>query len=118
MLQVNPVSGDKLEIVYESCYETKDTSIFTWSSIPGIGHYRCLCSLIRQLPLNSKVNYVVRTIRRTLLHIVPFCEGPNKKFEGFAKEKKKPKGFAKEKKYAKFAMQNASQLVAHHSSQI
>ncbi len=25
----------------------------------------------------------------TLLHIVPFCEGPNKKFEGFAKEKQK-----------------------------
>jgi hypothetical protein len=55
----------------------------------------------------------------SLLHIVPFCEGPNKKSEGFAKEKKKkPKGFAKEKKSAKFAMQNASQLVAHHSSQI
>jgi hypothetical protein len=25
----------------------------------------------------------------TLLHIVPFCEGPNKKSEGFAKEKQK-----------------------------
>jgi hypothetical protein len=25
----------------------------------------------------------------SLLHIVPFCEGPNKKFEGFAKEKQK-----------------------------
>jgi hypothetical protein len=25
----------------------------------------------------------------TLLHIVPFCEGPNQKSEGFAKEKKK-----------------------------
>jgi hypothetical protein len=24
-----------------------------------------------------------------LLHIVPFCEGPNKKSEGFAKEKQK-----------------------------
>jgi hypothetical protein len=24
-----------------------------------------------------------------LLHIMPFCEGPNQKFEGFAKEKKK-----------------------------
>jgi hypothetical protein len=44
----------------------------------------------------------------TLLHIVPFCEGPNKKFEGFAKEKKS----------AKFAMRSASQLVAHQSSQI
>jgi hypothetical protein len=26
---------------------------------------------------------------KTLLHIVPFCEGPNQKSEGFAKEKKK-----------------------------
>jgi hypothetical protein len=25
----------------------------------------------------------------SLLHIVPFCEGPNQKSEGFAKEKKK-----------------------------
>jgi hypothetical protein len=25
----------------------------------------------------------------TLLHIVPFCERPNQKSEGFAKEKKK-----------------------------
>jgi hypothetical protein len=24
-----------------------------------------------------------------LLHIVPFCKGPNKKLEGFAKEKQK-----------------------------
>ncbi len=66
LLQVNPVSGDKPEIVYKSCYETKDTSIFTWFSIPGVGHYRWLCSLIRQLPLNSKVNYLVRTIRHIL----------------------------------------------------
>jgi hypothetical protein len=27
--------------------------------------------------------------QQTLLHIVPFCEGPNKKSEGFAKEKQK-----------------------------
>jgi hypothetical protein len=26
---------------------------------------------------------------QALLHIVPFCEGPNKKPEGFAKEKQK-----------------------------
>jgi hypothetical protein len=26
-------------------------------------------------------------IHLSLLHIVPFCEGPNKKSEGFAKEK-------------------------------
>ncbi len=30
-----------------------------------------------------------RTPTPTLLHIVPFCEGPNKKSEGFAKEKQK-----------------------------
>jgi len=66
LLQVNPVSGDKPEIIYEGCYETKDTSIFTWSSIPGVGHYHWLCSLIRRLPLNSKVNYLVRTIQRIL----------------------------------------------------
>ncbi len=40
-------------------------------------------------------------------YIVPFCEGPNKK----------PEGFAKPKKSAKFAMRHASQLVVHHSSQ-
>jgi hypothetical protein len=49
---------------------------------------------------------------------VPFCEGPNKKFEGFVKEKKKHEGFAKEKKPAKFAIPSASQLVAQQSSQI
>jgi len=43
---------------------------------------------------------------------VPFCEGPNQKSEGFAKEKKKREGFAKEKKLATFAMPSASQLVA------
>ncbi len=54
----------------------------------------------------------------SLLHIVPFCEGPNQKSEGFAKEKKKREGFAKEKKLATFAMPSASQLVAQQSSQI
>jgi hypothetical protein len=39
---------------------------------------------------------------------VPFCEGPNQKSEGFAKEKKP----------AKFAMPSASHLVAQQSSQI
>jgi hypothetical protein len=39
LLQINPASGDELEIVYEGCYETEDTSIFAWSSILGIGHY-------------------------------------------------------------------------------
>ncbi len=44
----------------------------------------------------------------TLLHIVPFCEGPNKKLEGFAKQKQS----------AIFAMRHASQLVMHHPSLI
>jgi hypothetical protein len=57
-------------------------------------------------------------MRGTLLHIVPFCEGPNQKSEGFAKEKKKREGFAKEKKPTTFAMPSASQLVAQQSSQI
>jgi hypothetical protein len=40
LLQVNPASGDKPETICEGCYETEDTSIFAWSSILGIGHYR------------------------------------------------------------------------------
>ncbi len=31
LLQVDPASSDEAEIVCESCYETKDTSIFAWS---------------------------------------------------------------------------------------
>ncbi len=40
LLQVDPVSGDEPETVYEGYYETEDTSIFAWSSVPGVGHYR------------------------------------------------------------------------------
>jgi len=40
----------------------------------------------------------------SLLHIVPFCEGPNEK----------PEGFAKQKQLAIFAMRHALQLVVHH----
>jgi len=64
LLQINPASGDKPYTVYEGCYETKDTSIFTWSWVPDVGHYCWLHGLIRQLPPNSKVDYLVRTIRR------------------------------------------------------
>jgi hypothetical protein len=39
---------------------------------------------------------------------VPFCEGPNEK----------PEGFAKQKQSAIFAMRHASQLVVHHPSLI
>jgi len=66
LLQVDPASNDEPETVREGCYETKDTSIFAWSSIPSVGHYRWLRGPIRQLPPNSKADYLVRTIRRIL----------------------------------------------------
>jgi hypothetical protein len=66
LLQVNPASGDEPETVGESCYETKNISIFTWSSVPNVRNYRWLRSLIHQLPLNSKADYLVCTIRRIL----------------------------------------------------
>jgi hypothetical protein len=47
LLQVDPAFGDEFETICESCYETEDTSIFAWSSIPGVGHYRWLRDLIR-----------------------------------------------------------------------
>jgi hypothetical protein len=40
LLQVDLASGDEPETVCEGCYETKDTSIFAWSSIPVVGHSR------------------------------------------------------------------------------
>jgi hypothetical protein len=66
LLQVDPASGDEPETVYEGCYEIEDTSIFAWSSVPSVGHYHWLRSPIRQLPPNSKADYLVRTIRRIL----------------------------------------------------
>jgi hypothetical protein len=66
LLQVDPISSDEPETVCESCYETEDTSIFAWSSVPGVGHYRWLRGLIRRLPPNSKADYLVRTIQRIL----------------------------------------------------
>jgi hypothetical protein len=65
-LQVDPTSGDEPKIIYEGCYEIEDTSIFIRSSIPYVGHYRWLHGLICQLPLNSKADYLVCTIRRLL----------------------------------------------------
>jgi len=62
LLQVNPASGDEPEIVCEGYYEIENTSIFAWSSIFGVGHYRWLHSPIRQLLSNSKAYYLVRTI--------------------------------------------------------
>jgi hypothetical protein len=62
LLQVDRTSSDELETVYEGCYKIEDTSIFAWFSIPDVGHYCWLCGLIHQLLLNSKVNYLIRTI--------------------------------------------------------
>jgi len=66
LLQVDPVFGDEPETVFEDCYETEDTSIFAWSLVPSVGHYRWLRGPIRRLPPNSKADYLVRTIRRIL----------------------------------------------------
>jgi hypothetical protein len=66
LLQVDPASGDELETVCEGCYEIENTSIFAWSSILDVGHYRWLRNPIRRLPPNSKVYYLVRTIQRIL----------------------------------------------------
>jgi hypothetical protein len=66
LLQVDPASGDELETVCEGCYEIENTSIFAWSSILDVGHYRWLHNPIRRLPPNSKVYYLVRTIQRIL----------------------------------------------------
>jgi hypothetical protein len=63
LLQVDPASGDEPETVCEGCYETEDTS---YSHGLGVGHYRWLSGSIRQLPPNSKADYLVRTIRRIL----------------------------------------------------
>jgi hypothetical protein len=66
LLQIDLASSDEPETICEGCYEIEDTSIFTWSSVPSVGHYRWLRSPIRQLPPNSKADYLVRTIRRIL----------------------------------------------------
>jgi hypothetical protein len=66
LLQVDPAFSDELEIVYEGYYETEDTSIFPWFSVPGIGHYRWLCGLIHRLPPNSKADYLVCTFQCVL----------------------------------------------------
>jgi hypothetical protein len=66
LLQVDLVSSDELKIVCKGFYETKDTSIFVWSSILDIRHYRWLHILIYQLFFNSKADYLVHTIRRIL----------------------------------------------------
>ncbi len=66
LLQVDLASGDEPETVCEGYYETEDISIFTWSSVPSVGHYHWLRGPIRRLSPNSKADYLVRTIRRIL----------------------------------------------------
>jgi hypothetical protein len=66
LLQVDPAFGDEPETVCEGCYETEDTFIFAWSSVPGVGHYHWLRGSIRRLPPNNKADYLVCTIRRIL----------------------------------------------------
>jgi hypothetical protein len=66
LLQVDLIFGDEFETVCEGYYKTGDSSIFAWSSIHGVGDYHWLCNLICRLPLNNKVDYLVRPIRRIL----------------------------------------------------
>ncbi len=47
LLQINLASGDEPKTVYEGCYETEDTSIFAWSLVSNVGHYRWLRGPIR-----------------------------------------------------------------------
>jgi hypothetical protein len=63
LLQINLISTDELETIYEGFYENENILIFAWSSIPSVGHYRCLHDSIHQLLLNNKVDYLVRTIQ-------------------------------------------------------
>jgi hypothetical protein len=46
LLQVNPASGDELEIVYECYYEIENIFIFACSLILSVGHYHWLHGLI------------------------------------------------------------------------
>jgi hypothetical protein len=66
LLQVDPTFGDEPETFYDGCYETKNTSIFAWSSILNVGHYCWLQGPIHQLPPNSEADYLICTIRRIL----------------------------------------------------
>jgi hypothetical protein len=46
LLQVDPASSDELEIICEGWYKFEDISIFAWSLVPNVGHYRWLHDLI------------------------------------------------------------------------
>ncbi len=66
LLQVNLASGDKPETVCGGYYKTENIYLFTWSSVPDVGHHCWLRGPICRLPPNSKANYLVHTIRRIL----------------------------------------------------
>jgi hypothetical protein len=66
VILVDLAFGDEPETICEGFYKIEKTSIFTWSLIFGIGHYRWLCGSIHRLLPNSKVNYLVLTIRHIL----------------------------------------------------
>jgi hypothetical protein len=66
LLQVDLASGDEPKTICEGCYEIEDTSIFAWSSIPEVEHYRWLRGLIRRLSPSSKGDYLVCTIHHIL----------------------------------------------------
>jgi len=56
LLQVDPASGDEPETVCEGCYETEDTSIFAWSLVPSVGHYRWLrARFVDCLPIARRI---------------------------------------------------------------
>jgi hypothetical protein len=63
LLQVNLASSDEPETIHEGYYEIEDTSIFAWSLVLSVGHYRWLRGSIHRLRPKSKANYFVRTIR-------------------------------------------------------
>ncbi len=45
LLQVDLTSGDEPKTVCDGCHKTKDTSIFAWSSVLDVGHYRVGCAV-------------------------------------------------------------------------
>jgi hypothetical protein len=63
LLQVDPISNDEIETIYNFFYEIEDTSIFTWFSISNVGHYCWLCGSLYRLPPNSKAYYLVCIIQ-------------------------------------------------------
>jgi hypothetical protein len=56
LLLVDLAFGDEPKTICEVFYEIEDTSIFAWSSILGVGHYRWLHGRICRLPFNSKAD--------------------------------------------------------------